>query len=225
VVEAGPGSGVGWHRPEALAPARFERLKPGLLDRLGHLTSIGSEVSDILDQLGLTTVVGGDAMQHRTGSRTVVGHALTLAYLPERQRAGPAQGRLAHHTVAAMAGRGDVLVVAAASELEASILGGQGAQALQAAGVAGAIVDGAIRDLEEIADTELGVWSRALSPRSGVGRLEATGINQAIACGGVQVRPGDLVVADCSGVAFVPLTAIPEVIERLLPGQSRSAPR
>ncbi len=218
MVEAGPGSAVGWHRPQALAHASFTRLESGLLDRLGRLTSIASEVSDILDQLGLTTAVGGDAMQHRTGDKTVIGHALTLSYLPERERSAPPQGRLAHHTVAAMAGPGDILVVAAAGD--ASILGGQGARALRAAGVKGAIVDGAIRDLAEIAETDLVVWSRAVSPRSGVGRLEATGINQAIACGGVQVHPGDLVVADCSGVAFIPLTAIPTVIERLLPGRS-----
>jgi regulator of RNase E activity RraA len=219
VVEPASGSGVGWHLPQSIAEPAFERLDSEVIERLGEHPSAASEVCDVLDQLGLATAVGHNTIGHRIGPPTLVGHVLTLAYLPERELAGPPEGHLAHHTVASMARPGDVLVVAAMGEPNASILGGQGAGALQAAGVAGAIVDGAIRDLSEIAETGLGVWSRAVSPRSGVRRLEAVAINAAIACGGVQVRAGDLVVADCSGMAFVPLTALSLVVERLLAGR------
>jgi regulator of RNase E activity RraA len=85
-------------------------------------------------------------------------------------------------------------------------------------GIAGAIVDGAIRDIDEIRDLGFPVFSRAVIPRSThspySGRLEPIEVNVPITCGGVLVRPGDLVLADEIGVVVIPQEEAGEVLTR-----------
>ncbi len=216
VAEPAAAERVGWYRPPTGPVPDFARLSRDTIERLARITSVTSEVSDILDGMGFATAVDAGAVLHRLGPQTLVGHALTLAYLPEQDSSGSPAGRLAHHTAAAMAVHADVLVVSSPPRQDWSVLGGDGARALAAAGVSGAIVDGGIRDLDELVGSGLAVWSRAFGPRRGVGRLEASAINSPICCGGVQVRPGDLVVADVSGVVFIPVAAVSKVVAQLL---------
>ena len=55
-----------------------------------------------------------------------------------------------------------------------------------------------------------------MTPRTSKWRLEATAINRAVMCGGVQVRPGDVVIADETGVCFVPVGDATNVLLRVL---------
>ncbi len=70
-------------------------------------------------------------------------------------------------------------------------------------GVAGAIIDGAVRDVDDIVKLDFPVFTRYITPRSGtsdkLGQLE-----QIISCGGVVVRPGDIVLGDINGIVVVP---------------------
>ena len=97
-----------------------------------------------------------------------------------------------------------------------SVLGGIGAQSASAAGLAGCVVDGAVRDLEQIQALGLPVWARTLTPKTGKWRVEAVAINAPIACGGVQVHAGDLVIADETGICFVPLEVAEAAIDRIV---------
>jgi regulator of RNase E activity RraA len=97
-----------------------------------------------------------------------------------------------------------------------SVVGSEAAQALQNAGVAGAIVDGSVRDLEGLAALGFPCWSSGRTPITGRWRLEAAAFNEPVAICGVQVRPGDVVVADDGGVAFVPAELFDELARRLL---------
>jgi regulator of RNase E activity RraA len=144
---------------------------------------------------------------------------VTLRYLPERRSHVPgAEGeaipRLAHHVAFGLCERGDVLVIEAPGALPVSCFGGMAALEARSRGLAGAIVDGAIRDVDEIAALGLPVWSRAVTPRTGKWRLEAVQINAPVCCGGVHVAAGDLVLADGNGVCFVPVDIAERVIER-----------
>ncbi|MBW2148104.1 MAG: RraA family protein [Deltaproteobacteria bacterium] len=102
---------------------------------------------------------------------------------------------------------GDVIVVDANGETETSIWGGLMAGLCKVKGVAGAIVDGAIRDIDEIRDMDFSIFSKAIVPRAThtylSGRQEPIEINVAISCGGVIVNPGDLIVADEIGVTVI----------------------
>ena len=213
----GASTGVGRHRPGSGFEPPGRRLEPARIADLGLVPSLSSEVADLLDEWGWGTSAIGERLVHRSGPQVMVGHAVTLSYLPERDLgAALPHGHLAHHTAAARAQPGDVLVISSAGRLDASVLGGEGASSLAAAGMVGAVVDGAMRDLDEVRSAGISVWATAVSPRSGVGRLEAVSLEAPLACGGVQVWPGDLVVADQAGIVFVPSLLLDLVASRIL---------
>jgi regulator of RNase E activity RraA len=118
----------------------------------------------------------------------------------------------------AVAQEGDVIVVDAAGETETSIWGGLMAGLCSIEGVVGAVVDGAIRDTDEIRDLRFFIFSKAIVPRSThtpySGRMEPIEINVPIQCAGVVVNPGDIVLGDEIGVTVVPLENAAEVLEK-----------
>jgi len=117
-----------------------------------------------------------------------------------------------------VAGEDDVIVVDACGDTETSIWGGLMAGLCQQKGVVGAVVDGAIRDTDEIKALSFPICTRAIVPRSThspySGRMEPIEVNVPITCGGVLVNPGDIVLADEIGVVVVPQEEAGEVLER-----------
>jgi regulator of RNase E activity RraA len=115
-----------------------------------------------------------------------------------------------------LAVEGDVIVVDAAGETETSIWGGLMSALCRKKGVAGAVVDGAIRDVDEIRELEFPIQSRAVVPRSThspySGRLEPIEIGVTISCAETIVEPGDLVLADEIGVVVVPRSEASDVL-------------
>lgn len=110
---------------------------------------------------------------------------------------------------------GDVLVVNGYGTSTRAVFGDLLAEICVQKGVAGVVVDGAVRDVEAIAELGLPVWATARTPagptKNGPGLIGA-----AIACGGLVVAPGDLVVADGDGIAVVPRARIDAVRDRLV---------
>lgn len=98
---------------------------------------------------------------------------------------------------------GDVLVIDARGITTFAVLGGNLAKGLADKGLAGVVIDGAVRDWREIEGHGLPVLARgftlAASPKTGQGE-----VNVPVACGGVVVHPGDVIVADSNGVVVVP---------------------
>ncbi|OZI32653.1 methyltransferase [Bordetella genomosp. 1] len=119
------------------------------------------------------------------------GRALTVAV--------PAGDNLAIHAALALARPGDVLVIDGQGYADRALMGGiMCAQAL-ATGIAGVVIDGAMRDAAELRAGGLPVFAAALSPagphKAGGGR-----VNHPIQCGGVTVAPGDWILGDDDGV-------------------------
>ncbi len=98
---------------------------------------------------------------------------------------------------------GDVLVITATSAAGCALLGGRLAQALADKACAGVVVDGYVRDFADIISIGLPVFCRGRSPAAGP-RTGPGEVNVPVACGGVVVHPGDLVVGDQDGVVVVP---------------------
>jgi regulator of RNase E activity RraA len=117
-----------------------------------------------------------------------------------------------------VAQKGNVILVDAAGETETSIWGGLMAGLCQQKGVVGAVVDGAIRDTDEIKHLGFPIFSRSVVPRSTHSpyskRLEPIEVNVPIQCATVMVSPGDVVVADEIGVVVVPQQEAAEVLRR-----------
>jgi 3-hexulose-6-phosphate synthase/6-phospho-3-hexuloisomerase len=113
---------------------------------------------------------------------------------------------------------GDVIVVDASGETETSIWGGLMSGLCKMKGVAGAVVDGAIRDTDETRDLGFAIYSKAIVPRSThspySGRMEPIEINVPIQCAGVLVNPGDLVLGDEIGVTVIPLENAAEILQK-----------
>jgi 4-hydroxy-4-methyl-2-oxoglutarate aldolase len=205
--------------PADVRAAEWPRLDPGLLAKGLGIPGLTPTASDVMDELGLPLVVGADTLAPRVAGARVVGQVVTLRYLPERRSHAhganaDAIPRLAHHVAFGICERGDVLVIEAPGTVPVSCFGGMAALEASRRGLAGVVVDGAIRDVDEIAALGLPMWSRAVTPTTGKWRLEAVQINAPVCCGGVHVVPGDLVLADVNGVCFVPVDAAERVIER-----------
>lgn len=213
---------TGWFAVPEGAASSSPRLEDAALARLRSVRGLTATTSDVLEELGYRLAVSVEILAARVAfSRPVVGHVVTLRYLPERR--DPASARtvsdapkLAHHRGFALASTSDVLVIDASGCPPVSAFGGVAAVAALAAGIGGCIVDGGVRDLDEIAASGLPVWSRFATPITGKWRLEAAAINEAVSCGGVQVLPGDLAVADETGICFVPSDVASRVMTRVL---------
>lgn len=120
--------------------------------------------------------------------------------------------------VLALAEPGDVIVVACHGTWETAMWGGLMSTLSKKAGVAAGIVDGAIRDVDEIRDLDFPVWYRGTVPRPSPtavhDRTEPVAVNVPVVVRGQVVRPGDILVADENGIAVVP----PEQGEEILRG-------
>jgi 4-hydroxy-4-methyl-2-oxoglutarate aldolase len=212
---------TGQFSPPVIVSTDFRRLDLSLLSRLASLPGLTGTASDVLDGLGFPLVASAGELQPRAPGVTVAGHAVTLRYLPERRKLPPPDGprpssRLAHLVAFGQCSEGDVLVIDACGIEGVSTFGGIASLAARRAGLRAIVVDGAIRDVDEIQGVGLPAWSRSVTPRTGKGRLEAVSINTAVCCAGQQVLPGDLVLADASGVCFVPNELVERATEAII---------
>jgi 4-hydroxy-4-methyl-2-oxoglutarate aldolase len=217
--------GIGGYEPRVHRNTA-ERMPADDLARFRSLPGLTSTASDALDDARIPSGISASELTPRVPDGAVVGHAITLRYLPERQsrHASHEEARLAHLTAMATALPGDILVIDA-SGAEISTFGAMAGLAAREAGLGAVIVDGAIRDVNELRSIGLPIWSRSVTPLTGKWRLEAVEVNGPVHCGGRQVRPGDLVLADPTGVAFVPVERIGEVIPSVIDIATREMTR
>ncbi|HUF86667.1 MAG TPA: hypothetical protein VMM59_04730 [Thermohalobaculum sp.] len=110
------------------------------------------------------------------------------------------------------AGPGEVVVVAN-NGAPVSTWGGTAAYAAHLKGIAGLIVDGGIRDREEICATGFPAFARHMIPTTGRTRIRVEAIGVTVSCAGVRVDPGDVIVADGTGVVCIPAARAAEVAE------------
>lgn len=142
---------------------------------------------------------------------------MTLRNVPERKT--PTQGgfdkdpiRMSSRECHYISEPGDVLCVDFGGNAEASNMGGQSCLVAKMQGVAGAIVDGAVRDVNTIRELDFPIWCRGGTPKTGKYRMEAIEVNGPVTVHDILVRPGDFVVADDSGICVIP----PELVETIL---------
>ena len=110
---------------------------------------------------------------------------------------------------------GSVMVEVLEDGLDTAGVGNLMATTAKVRGLAGMIIDGGARDVEEITEIGFPVWSRSQTPATSVGRYVPVARNTPVVCGGVVVRPGDWIVADQTGVVVVPVEALPQVLSLL----------
>jgi regulator of RNase E activity RraA len=103
--------------------------------------------------------------------------------------------------------------MANAGRTDVSCWGGLLSLGAELCGVRGAVVDGACRDVAEAEELGFPVFARACVPATARGRLRQRSTGDSVVIAGVTVAPGDVVVADATGVAFVPRARAEEVLK------------
>lgn len=164
-------------------------------------------VSDALDKLGLMGAVSG--VVALTGIPKISGRVVTYKLGPPIV-GGPKRHLGAASVMAAVAG--EVIVVEHRGRLDAAGWGGLLSRGAKTKGIAGVIVDGAVRDVDEAREIEFPVFARAAVPFTARGRVSEHENNTQITFAGVLVRPGDLVLADGSGIVFIDQSRGEEVL-------------
>jgi regulator of RNase E activity RraA len=109
---------------------------------------------------------------------------------------------------------GEVGVIVMEGSLDIAAMGNLMATAAVERGMAGMVLDGAIRDLWDVRRMGLTVYARSKSPRTAVGHYATVARNVPVECAGVAVRPGDIIVGDEDGVVVVPQERAAEVLKR-----------
>jgi len=191
-------------------------LSKELCDGYRALHDLTGIVSDAMDELGIVGAVPAAVLRPNDPKARVVGRALTVrniaanAPVPDKVKAGVSGlGEIEAHNLAEP---GDVLVVQGVDQV--SNLGGMSATIGHRQGEIGAIIDGGARDVDHSREIGLPLWSRSVSPLTGKWRIETVAINKPVTICGIAVNPGDLVLADETGVCFIPRERAAEVLQR-----------
>jgi 4-hydroxy-4-methyl-2-oxoglutarate aldolase len=166
-------------------------------------------VSDALDQLGLMpSVVGLAPLSVR---QRISGRVIT-AKLAAGKAAPSANIRHLGTTAIELAKPGDVIVMEQRTGIDCAGWGGILSNAAKLQEVAGVIVEGFARDIDEAADIGFPIYARAGIARTARGRIHEVATGVPIQVGDIMVSAGDYVVADSSGAAFIPADQIEAVL-------------
>jgi 4-hydroxy-4-methyl-2-oxoglutarate aldolase len=121
----------------------------------------------------------------------------------------PGDGLMSHCGLF-LARAGDVLVISNGGLVDGAVWGGNLSLDAKVLGLAGVIIDGAVRDVAYIRDLQLPLWASAIAV-SPTGKAGRGFVNMPLSCGGRMVNPGDIIVADDDGIVVLP----PEQIESI----------
>jgi regulator of RNase E activity RraA len=166
-------------------------------------------IANALDDVGFEGVLEGLA-QMVPGTRCA-GRAVTAREVTGRRGDFASEDFKVGHVIEA-ARPGDILVIDNSGHC-VSTFGGLATLAAKTRGLAGLLVDGGVRDREEMVAHAFPVFARHMTPLTGRTRLAVTAINEPVSCGGVRIRPGDVIVADGSGVVCIPAEHAAKVAE------------
>jgi 4-hydroxy-4-methyl-2-oxoglutarate aldolase len=203
---------------ERIRMMQVPRPPAGLIEGFKSLGDGTGIVSDIMDELGITGVIGASVLRPTIPGSVIVGPATTVRNIMQREHvyetARKHVNRMAEFEAHNIATPGDVLVIDGVAGI--SNMGGISAQIGKRQGEAGAIVFGGIRDIPHSRQVGYPLWATEITPVTGKWRIETVEINGDVNIGGVRVSPGDIVIADDTGVCFVPRARAEDVLRLAL---------
>lgn len=179
----------------------FERVSPELVNQAAEF-----QAAILADVAGRRGAMHGRIAALRPRMK-LVGPALTVDVRPG--------DNLMIHAAIALAKPGDVLVIDGKADQTSALMGTIMMSACKQLGIAGVVIDGAVRDSLEIDEMDYPVFSVGTNPNGPTKNVPGR-IGHPVSCGGVTVRSGDLVLADADGIVVIER----ERVEGLL-GQAR----
>lgn len=178
-----------------------------LVQRLEQLDACA--VSDALDSVGLKGAHSG--LPRRSTKKRIAGTIQTVKLHAQ----APVGGSKRHLGTAAIEASDEntVIVVEQRTGIDCAGWGGVLANAAKAKGVRGVIMEGPARDIDEYEEIGFPVFSRYTTPHTARGRVWEEAFGIAVQVGDSVVHPGDYVIADGSGVVFIPAARIEEILK------------
>jgi regulator of RNase E activity RraA len=200
--------------PDGVVKPRGAAPPKAIVERFLALEDLSGTISDVLDKLGVRGVVGASILIPTLAAARIVGPAVTVRNVPQEldplQSVSTNENRMTEIEGINAGDPGDVLVIEGLRDT--SNMGGIMASLAKRQGLAGAVVDGGVRDVGQSRRIGFPVWSRDVSPITGKWRCVTVEVNGAVNVAGIAVRPGDLVIADETGTCFVPQHLIAKVL-------------
>lgn len=184
----------------------IERPSPSLVAMFREFET--PDISDILNRMYTMS----PEIRNLVNDRPLIGPALTVKVFPG--------DNLMVHKALDAAKPGDVVVVDTSGSQRNAVLGDLVTNKAKHRGIAGFIVDGLVRDLPGLKEADVPVYARGVTPFGPLHRGPGE-LNYAVSCGGIVVNPGDIVVADTSGIAVVRREVAEDTIMRLRAHRAR----
>jgi 4-hydroxy-4-methyl-2-oxoglutarate aldolase len=191
-----------------------------------------SDVTDGLDKVGLTNIMLMSPEIHAVWKDTThykhrfIGIAVTARYVPTNRPPAPAMetkpydawsgkwySELSPEPFVPLIRKGTALVIDDAPASDVGTIGSNNIMGWKARGCVGVVTNAGGRDTDEVATEQVPLYLRHVARGIRPGRNEIESVNRPIECGGVLVRPGDVIVADGDGVVVVPREKAKEVAE------------
>ena len=201
---------VSFQQPAPAQKPAAEASRQSLIEGF-RLVEVAS-VADAIEQLYGTKAYMSHDMRPLAPTK-FAGPAVTVLLKKEEQHEGAKalQGML---DTIDEAPPGSVYVMTVEDGLDYAGIGGLMSTAMKYRGLAGAVVDGGVRDTPQITKLQFPVFSRGIVPSTTVNHYRFAGKNISITCGGVRVRAEDIVVADLDGVVVVPKEHAADILKR-----------
>lgn len=206
---------------ERITRITFPRVSQDIVQGFLSMEDMSTTASDVLDSYGINGAIPTSYLKPVIPGSKICGPAVTIRNIPVRKTA--TQGAVDHDFIA-MSTRdiyyisepGDVLVSDFGGNLEVSNMGGQSCTVAKTCGLVGNIVNGCCRDVSSIREMGYPVFSCGTTQITGKFRMECVEMNGPVTLCGKLVEPGDLMVADDSGVCIVPYDLAEKVLEECL---------
>lgn len=195
----------------------FQRIESGLIDRLRDIGA--ATIAGTLAKKGIRNPHMVGLTPYNPGI-TVAGQAVTLQFMPKREDVhwgdeyAASPERELHRKAIIACQPGDIVVVDARGSLSSGVFGEMMLTSFKARGGEGVVIDGCIRDFPEVRQIDLGLWLRGVTPNFHTQTdIFPHAVNVPVACAGVFVVPGDVIVADDDGAVVVPITLAKEIAD------------
>jgi 4-hydroxy-4-methyl-2-oxoglutarate aldolase len=179
-----------------------------------------ASVADAVDKVAGRRGYMEHSIKPRISEKKIVGPAVTVKEVPTGEFVPP------QHALDAIdeSEAGSVIVIGIDGQTDVAVWGGLMTAGAEANQMAGAVLDGGLRDVIEIRrDSDFQVFARSVSPGTTLGRFKTVSSNTPVECGGILVHPGDLIVGDLDGVVVVPKDHVAAVLKMATEIEEREA--